>query len=458
MKFKRILCTVLCAALLLGASAIPARAKACACGEVVQVYMEGFGSALYYNYGTPEQEGAGMYRTDDLPSGIWQLLKSVPLSLLTWSWSPLAGGIGAAAASAMGHLAMDPDGNSIAPITEHWRLDPAQDHRESPEYRFHYDFRVDPFEAAAQLDEFVEAVVKATGHSKIALTGNSEGAIVTMTYLKQYGTRRLESFLLVNGAWQGLTLVGDLFTGRFGISGDAVTRFIANNDDGSGSLKLAMALLRESRLLSFLGPTGDFVLDRMGGQLYAETLLPLFGTMPIIWAFVPGAAYPEARKLLAGNPDYAKLLAKADRYQAEVQSQAGKLLKNARARGVKVAVFAAYGLSPIPVSRDSAYQCDSLIDTAYEAGGATTAPIGGALPPPGDLGVKYRSPDGTIDAATCILPDQTWFVKNCGHDAGPSRELRQWVIHSKTQPTVWDSPEWPQWLVNVEGEARPYTG
>jgi len=456
MKFKRILCAALCAVLLLGALAIPAGAKACACGEVVQVYVDGFAGALYYNYGTPEQEEAGMARTDDLPAGIWQLLRGVGLGVWRRSWEPVAGGLGALMFSIMGHLAMDANGESIAPITSRWRLDPEQDHLERPEYRFHYDFRIDPFVAAAQLNEFIEAVLKATGHGKIALTGNSEGAVICMTYLKQYGAKRLDSFILVCGAWQGLSLVGELMTNQFGLSAATVTGYIGNNDDGSGNLKRAMALLEKSGLLNFLEPLGEFVLDTMGEQIYDEILLPLFGSMPIIWAFVPGEYYAEARQLLAGKPELKQLLAKADKYQYEVQAKAGKLLKDAKSKGVKVAVVASYGQYPMPLTKNSTFQSDSLIDTAYESGGATTAPIGETLPPSKS---KYRSPDGIIDAATCILPDNTWFIKDCGHEAGPSKQLRQWVIHSKKQPTVWDSPDWPQWLVkNGEGRAQAYTG
>ncbi|MCL2301117.1 MAG: hypothetical protein FWC27_13325 [Firmicutes bacterium] len=459
MKIRRILSALLCACVILAAACVPAAAaKSCNCGEVVQVYMEGFGSSLYYDYGTPEQRKAEMAETDDLPAGIWALLKSIPLSVLKWSWSPFASGAGALVNSIMGHLAMDQDGNSIEPISEHWRINPDQDHRESPEYRFHYDFRIDPFEAAKQLDEFIEAVVKATGHGKIALTGHSEGAIVTMTYLKVYGSKRLESFIMLNGAWQGLTMVGELFTGKFGLSAASVTNYIADLDDGSGSLKNAMTLLRKSHLLDFLEPLGDGLIDRMGDQIYAETLMPLLGSMPMIWAFVPQEYYPEARKLIAGDPRYAKLLAKADKYHSEVQSQAGKLLKKAADKGVKLAIIAGYGSHPIPVTKNAAYQNDSMIDTAYEAGFATAAPIGQTLPgvDPTSSKSKYRSPDGIFDASTCLFPDYTWFVKGSVHESGPSRELRQWIIHSKTQPTVWSSKDWPQYLIkNSEGKAVP---
>ena len=451
MKLKQILCAVLCVAMLLAVSVVPVEAKACGCGEVVQIFMDGFGSTLYYNYGTPEQEEAGMARMDDLAFGIGRVFRGARRGVLQWSWDPVADGLGTLFMGIMGHLRMDLQGNSVEPITNRWRINPEQDHRTSPQYNFHYDFRIDPFEAAKQLNEFVEAVIKATGHSKIALTGSSEGAIVTMTYLKVYGTKRLETLILLNGAHMGLTLVGELFTDKFALSGPAITNFIADNDDGSGSLKLAMRLLAMSHLLDFTAPLGRGIMDAMGERIYADTLIPLFGQMPILWAFVPTAYYPEARKLLS-DPKYATLLAMADKYHEQVMSQADTLLKNARAKGVKVALISHYGLHPIPVTQNSTYQCDSLIDTVFEASGGIAAPIGETLPPSDS---KYRSPDGIVDAATCVLPDQTWFIKGAVHESGPSRALRDWIIHSKKQPTVWDSKEWPQYLIKVDGKAVP---
>ena len=456
MKIKRILCAALCVCVILAAAVIPAGAKSCDCGQVIHIHTSGFGSALYYNYGTPEQEKAGIARTDDLAHGIGQVFRGAGLSVWERSWDPLAAGLGEAAWGVLGHNALDANGRSIAPITSHWRINPEQNHRENPEYNFNYDYRLDPFELADQLNAFIETLCKKTGHSKVALTGASEGSVVGLTYIKQYGTKRLDTFIILNGAWQGLTLVGELFTGKFQLSGPAITNFIANNDDGSGHLRRGMKLLEWTHLLDFTKPLGKGVLRTMGDRIYEDTLIPLYGLMPVIWAFVPHEYYPEARKLIAGNPEYAQLLAKADRYQNQVQARAGKLLKKARADGVKIAVIASYGKHPFPFTQNCTFQSDGMIDTAYEAGGATAAPIGKTLPPSDS---KYRSHDGIFDAATCMFPDQTWFIKNSGHEDRPSHELRQWIIHSKKQPTVWDSPEWPQWLVkNSEGKAAPYTG
>jgi len=74
--------------------------------------------------------------------------------------------------------------------------------------------------------------------------------------------------------------------------------------------------------------------------------------------------------------------------------------------------------------------------------------------PPSDS--KYRGPDGVFDAATCILPDQTWFIKYNGHSTGCMKELIDWIIRSEGQPTVWQNPDFPQYLQRTEdGRAVP---
>jgi hypothetical protein len=71
---------------------------------------------------------------------------------------------------------------------------------------------------------------------------------------------------------------------------------------------------------------------------------------------------------------------------------------------------------------------------------------------------KYRSSDGIIDAATCVLPDQTWFVKYNWHNPDCLEDLRQWVIHSKAYPRVGANPDFPQYLMRTEdGKAVPLT-
>lgn len=56
-----------------------------------------------------------------------------------------------------------------------------------------------------------------------------------------------------------------------------------------------------------------------------------------------------------------------------------------------------------------------------------------------------------IDASTCYLPDQTWFIKNMKHvDFSNEKnqcEFYAWVMTADKQVTVNDNPDYPQFMV-----------
>jgi len=462
MRIKRLIAAAVSLVMLWAVFCVPsvasgAAASKCGCGEVLQVWVDGFGQALYYDEGGPDEREAGNIHTDGiLPSLQWVALGGA-LSLRYQSWLPLAGGLGQVLYALLGHLRVDEHGKSVEPIGSHWVIDEEQvkNHRDTPEFWFRYDFRMDPFELAAQLNDFIETLCKKTGHDRIAITGHSEGTNIVMTYVSVYGTRRLETIILANGGWQGLTLAGQLFTGELALDPRAIANLIADLDDGSGTTRAAAELLYASHLLDFTPTLGEFLANNLVGPLFQTTLVPLMCTMPVVWAFVPPEHYEQAIKVLGDDPKYDEVRARADRYQREVMAKSPALLKKAKANGVKVAVIASYQWAPIPVTKDSFYQSDRLIESARAAGGATAAPFGQVLPPSDS---KYRSPDGVFDAATCVLPDQTWFVKYNWHNPDCMEDLRQWVIHSRSYPSVTANPDFPQYLMRTEdGRAVPLT-
>jgi len=179
--------------------------------------------------------------------------------------------------------------------------------------------------------------------------------------------------------------------------------------------------------------------------------------MPAIWTFLPTSYYPEARKLLEGDAKYQRLLDLADDYHTNILPHVPAKLQETRAAGVKVAIIAHYGKAPIPLIKTNHKPTDILIDTEYGSCGATVAPIGQTLNLDNVKDPKYLSPDHIIDAGTCALPDQTWFIKYIGHDYEPSEALRMWVINSKEIPTISTNPErFPQYLrLNADNTTEP---
>jgi len=153
--------------------------------------------------------------------------------------------------------------------------------------------------------------------------------------------------------------------------------------------------------------------------------------------------------MLGSDPKYDGLKARIDRYHYEVMLQAPALLADAMNSGAKVSVIASYGLAPMPFTRDALYQSDGFVDSAREAGGATYAPLYGTLPPSES---PYRSPDGVFDAASCILPEQTWFIQGNAHEEDCMQELIDWLIHSEQQPTIRQNSAYPQYLRRTADE------
>ena len=92
--------------------------------------------------------------------------------------------------------------------------------------------------------------------------------------------------------------------------------------------------------------------------------------------------------------------------------------------GVGFALLSGYGLPLAPLGVHHDDTGDITVDTRSSSLGATTAGIYDTLPQSyidervaagyGD----YISPDGKIDASTCLFPETTWFIKNKHHDTG----------------------------------------
>ena len=383
-------------------------APACDCGEVLQVFVRGFMNPLYYDYGTDQQKEAFI----------------------------------------LGHLLMNDQGESVLDIDKYWLEDDVSNHADEPEFEFLFDYRLDPFKSARELDEYIEYLCGATGHSKIALTGMSQGTSIVTTYLATYGYDRLETLILISGSYMGVSVIGELLTNRWALSVPGIINLLATMG-ASPLFKAFMNLLGVVFAPFETGPSSNLAFV-FGGRIYNRFIMKLIGQMPAIWTFLPVSYFEQARKLLDADPKWENLRVIADAYYEQVLLTTEQNLRDAKDAGVKVGIIAHYGKAPIPLIKKNDYQTDILIDTEYGSCGATVATIGKVLDPVGVKDLKYFSPDHIIDAGTCNLPDQTWFIKYVGHDFVPSHDLRMWFIHHDVEkdgyPTVFSNAEYPQYL------------
>ncbi len=451
---------------------VMADSEKCNCGMMPVVYVPGFGEPIYMDPGSDDNFTVFPPEGDAITDAVPDLVTAVLFGLLIGNFDLFGKYAVNAANTMLGKAACDKDGNplfntGVEPdeLTVDTHKNTAfvsKDADDNGYYMYLYDWRLDPIDNAKGLKEFICEVKELTGHDKIILSAHSQGNTVVTSYLHLYGSKGIEKLLFLSPAYQGLSLVGSLFTQDVSVlgKGDALADYL-NGIMGYDDVKsqLITAVIKEINsfgtvdgILYYLQQLLDDQLDR----IFAESLTDIIGTLPGIWAFVPDEYYETAKEtVFKGNPDYNKLVERTDYYHYNVQAKTESILKAAKAKGTDIIISAGYNISSIPVAKSGEVHSDYLIDTEYMSLGAVCATFGKTFDnnyrqKKNTCGHNHLSPDGMIDASTCVFPEYTWFVKNNGHDSFEPGYcgFLEWAIRFDGQPTVHTNSKYPQFMQN----------
>ena len=340
-------------------------------------------------------------------------------------------------------------------------------------YKYRYDWRLDPYENAEGLRDYIEYMKELTGYDTFSLVGFSQGATVLNTYLSLYGYEDLESVVWYCGAHNGVELVGQLFTGRIGVDPETLTQYLANPYSKDASAELVAAIVKQ---LNMLGVTGGILryTDKIIKKLLADGAIrrlirETVGKMPGIWSLISDEYYEEAKAYVFNEPGdetrFAALLEKIDAYHYNVQAHSAEIMATAKVATGKIGVIAKYGRSVIPIIEHRTVQADGVIDVKGASCGATAADLGATL---GENyvqavndGHNHLSADGVIDASTALYPDYTWFIKNQEHSQGGDYQhaLINKIAYADGQFTVFDDADFPQFSVYspIDNTTAPLT-
>lgn len=406
---------------------VPALAveEKCDCGFNPVIYVAALGSStVYENYGTQEQRA--LFRPETAPlieEAVSVILPVIP-ALMVGDYDKFGDALIGFVNSAFGALALDGDGNSQENVYAVPEYPESGEHGIEHSFYFGYDFRLDPYTHADRLYETIQMMKELTGHDKVQLKASSMGGVVTMAYLERYGTEDIETIIFQNCPIQGTAVAGELYCRKFEINKDALLNYALDaipsleQDFLQGFLYGLATALDDvgvwSLLLSMVDPIVENLLDRV----YDEALIPIFGTLPGIWSFVPDEYYEEAKKCMVNEETQAGLIDKLDAYHYNVQVKAPEILREAN-KDVKIYIVAGYDIQRTPLVTAYMNTSDGTVDTKYASVGAVTANIRGTFEEGYtqkiDDGHNHISPDFCIDASTCALPEQTWFIKDMLH-------------------------------------------
>lgn len=434
----------------------------CTCGEEPEIYVAALGSAtLYQNADTPDEKVLFRPETSAYVELIAKLIGPLFSVLITKDYDAFADKLIPAVDGIFGALANDEEGNSTPDVTTKEELPTDPTHGLTGNYYFGYDFRADPLVVADDLNTYIEHVLELTGHEKVRLRASSMGGVMTMAYFYKYGDAKVKSVIFQCCPLQGTAVAGDLFNGRIQITEESVYRYaetaLPSLLDGFTET-LVMGLVNIVYKSGFLGNVLNMVqpiLDNCAPRVFDELLVPVFKSNCGIWSFVPDEYYESAKEFMLGENPNPVLLQRIDEYHYEVQQKAGDILNGVLDNGVPVMILAGTAIQRTPLVPTWTNDSDGTVDTKYASVGGTIAPLGETLGEDYvqavDCGHNHISPDNRIDASTCLLPENTWFVTPMLHSTthGGHGELYRWFFsNDDTGVNVWSNPDYPQFLVN----------
>ena len=365
------------------------------------------------------------------------------------------------------------------------------------DYQFAYDSRLDPYENARLLNNYINNVMAVTGKKQVNLIGRCLGSTVVSTYLTEYFKMNDEGKPIVNTciffapAFNGVYMMDGFFSSDFELDYARIKTYlkqgVSDGVDTFGGLRDIIDTADKGGLAGWGISSADDALKKSAKYLFPRLTLAIFGTWPGHWAMISKDAFQKAKATtLSDTVKYAGLIRKVERYQNNVMAKFPQTLENCRQRGMRVAIFCKYNTPMIPLSPDSSMQADGTVQLKTMSLGATAADINQMLTNTYMQDIKdetmssfvekqkqsgiriipdkntntvaikrsnYLSADNVIDASTCQYPDYTWFIKNCPHASYPDpiNQLFLTIFRSPTQYTIKSDPEFPQFIKFYKG-------
>ncbi len=470
MKKTRIVLSIVMSLVLLFATLIPvfAAGQKCNCGTAPVVRVRGIGETLY------DTDGNEVFSAENIVNGILPVIPQLVEFLATGNTDFLIDAVSQALGDIFAPVMYDNNLNRTAEITPaNFNSDPIEDYfdmttdeigaeqaistaiynelGDDHSYVFTYDWTANPFDVADSLNAFIQEVKETSGHDKVSICAESMGGCITNTYLAVYGYDDVSNVMMMNAAFNGLEMVGQLFIGNPKIDGPAFGGLIVQTIYGTAEYA---SLIPYIPLLKDVANLINDIFDVIQERIYAEALIPVFGNMPSFWCFVPEYHYEEAMEYMLGDAGPQLKAFVSDYYEKVVSKTTERVQYMVESDDVNYYCISNYNKFIAPVTVSSRWNSDGVIEAYNTSGFATVANIdetlGADYVQAIDNGVNMISPDNVIDASTAQAPMQTWFIKNLGHiqcklDDGTS-DFYVWLLTSKEQYTVESNPSYPQFL------------
>lgn len=284
------------------------------------------------------------------------------------------------------------------------------------------------------------------------------GGVVLSAYLDKYGYDGIDVIICRCCPLLGTAVAGEAFCGKIEINSTSLTRYGEDaipfletgfaDDLIEGSLYALLDILKGAGVVDAVCALGDKIVTDLGERVYNEALIPIFGTLPGIWAFVPEEYFDSAVEFM-NLPSRGGLHDKVFAYRKAMANIKNNLIQ-AKSSGVKICIICGYNVQRTPFVTLWKSTSDGTVDTKYASLGAAC----GNVKEPLDNSYlntlnnkEHLSPDNMIDASTCAIPDCTWFVRDwlhCNGNAGIDELFN--LVMTSDEVSVKSFEKFPQFL------------
>ena len=365
---------------------------------------------------------------DTILDAVKKALPSLAKFAVTRDWQTLGNEITPLAKDIFAPAFLDENGNAKGDSGVYFVYPKASTIKKDSELSFSYDWRLDPVELAAQLNDFIEYVLKCSGADKVDLQCHSFGGIVTSTYAKIYGVDKLHTVVFNSTAVFGETYTGELMTGKLNLDKDAIVNFMSyvfDNNEYEHLLNAMIKLFSDAGLLDFICSFGNDLIAELSEQVLPEVIVPAFGGWLSVWAMVPNADIDEGMNYVFNeiyknsDIDRSGLISKINNFNALFRPFKADVLNEIN-DNTNFYVISKYGYCSIPITPSWTSMTDGVVDTRYTSFGATCSDFDSELSAEYLAGKNPEmiSPNKKVDSSTCMFPDRTWFIRDANHSLG----------------------------------------
>lgn len=359
--------------------------------------------------------------------------------------------------------------NKVRYNDQAWRNSEGVKYYVHDRYWFYYDWRLDPLESAAELKSYIDDILASTKCTEVGIVASCLGTNVVTAYLAAYPEHAAASIrgIAYDGSVvSGAEMLSEAISGKFNIDAAAINRTLKDCGaigmfDIDGFINTTLEMLDITGVLdAVIGKGKDWIYYKLVEGVTSALALSTFYTWPNYWACVSSDDYETAKNYVFGpegsekRTEYAGLIAKFDNYDELVRQRIPEILTSTVANGVNFGVISKYGFQTLPICETNYLVSDQFASVGRSSFGATTGTIYNDLSDEyiaerTEAGFgKYISPDGQIDASTCLFPESTWFIKGSSHSNWSDWELRLlYDIASSEEKLTINNSCWPSQFV-----------